>query len=299
MKVMNTQILANAMQDPTKFGQLYRDFSSHRDVWILWDMRRHERDISIVSFLDGLPQGAVDALYAIHPHQWKGNRSVSVWVDHAQRKAFLAAVPPQTQAGGWYCRFVNWMKDVPAPLGVAPSRSVVTGAEVTRNAHGVNPRNHQAKGATPTPDGEPRLPRPMPPSSSYERWAAHCVSGKRIRTQCKGMDHYVQGSDPPLSVGDSIVLVPDPHNEVDRNAIRVESAVRGASSGGFLWGHLPAKLAHELALVLPKNARLVGNVTKDRKGHCQAIDVWIEEDRPQPDAQSASVGRSASFPRGD
>ena len=79
----------------------------------------------------------------------------------------------------------------------------------------------------------------------------------------------------------------------------MESPADAASNGNIHRGYLPGKLARELAPILPTNVRLVGNVTKDRKGNCQAIDVWIEEGRPQPDAQSASVASSAPFPQGD
>ena len=170
MKLMNTQVLANAMQHPSKFDQLCGAFSSHRDVCILWGMHSRAHDTSIVNFLDALPQEAVDALYAIHPHRWKGKRSITVWVDHSQRKAFLVAIPSQRETGGWYCHFVNWMKDVPPPLVVAPpaSPSTVIAATV--------PSKLGPSDAQPAGDGQPPFPRPMPLSSEYEKWAKEVAS---------------------------------------------------------------------------------------------------------------------------
>jgi len=55
-----------------------------------------------------------------------------------------------------------------------------------------------------TADAIPPLPKPMPQSSEYEKWAKHCVAGKRIRTQCKAMHYQERSADPKLSVGDHV-----------------------------------------------------------------------------------------------
>jgi hypothetical protein len=284
--VLDPSVLAKALQDPTKYGAWFGEYSNHRGIWIAWHNQESGKDTTIAHWIDSLTSAETDCLVAVSPRTVNGVAGVILWADKSKKRTVYRRLRQGALKHGRMVQFINWVTNPPAPvLGSGASQTPVSPtAKPKKAAKQSKPAQRARASVVASKPGTPPLPSPMPKSSNYTGWAKACANGQRIRTKIKGMD-WNWGSGKPLQVGDLVGAQRDPNNSHDPNAISVHDERTGKR---HCVGFLPKKLVSELSPRLPKGARLKGRVWKDRVGDLQEIELWLDTQPSSGNTQAAT-----------